>query len=114
MTKIHPTAALRHKRRARLIERRLRELPQDDGLIPILVRGPLGGVKWALVPPQEVREHFASTMAKHDARRRKLRWGGNQWGEEWVQKPDKREAFNRRMPLLKTDLPYGAWKRAVR
>lgn len=101
------------QRRRASAARRLAELPPDDGLIPIRI-WMFGTLRWTLITPDEIHEHFAAQMAEHDSRRKKLRWGGNQWGEEWVQKPERREAFNRRMPLLKTDLPYPAWKRAIR
>jgi hypothetical protein len=90
-----------------------RALPEDDGLVPILATDGWRSF-WMLSTPQAVHDHFAGTMATHDSRRLKLRWGGNQWGEEWVRKPETRKLFARRMPLLKTDLSYAAWKRAIR
>ena len=94
-------------------KRALRELPKDDGQIPILMTD-RRRVFWGLVTPEEVHGHAAEVMAKHDRRHKHERWGGNQWGEQWVQEPLLRMQFAIRMPLLKTDLGYRDWCRSTR
>jgi hypothetical protein len=105
---------LSRRKSAMARNRALRALPEDDGLVPILASDGWRRSFWMLAPPQAVHDHFAETMARHDKRRKKERWGGNQWGEEWVQKPRFRKMFARRMPLLLTDLAFRAWCRAIR
>lgn len=104
---------LSRRKSARAIKRRLRELPQDDGLIPVLMID-WGRRYWGKVTPQAMHEAMAEKMAVHDARSVYERWGGNQWGEEWVLKPSLQPQFLRRMPLLKTDLNFRDWRRAAR
>ena len=100
-------------RRARRLglaaRRRLRELPEDDGKIPVVMSD--GWRHWiGFVEPAEIQEWAAKKMAVHDQRGKKERWGGNQWGEEWVIKKDTRPLFAVRMPLLKTDLTWREWR----
>jgi len=104
---------LSRRKSALAIKRALSELPEDDGKIPILMRDRCR-VFWGLVTPEAIHDHAAQVMALHDARERIERWGGNQWGEEWVQKPYLRTQFAIRMPLLKTDPSYKDWCRAIR
>jgi len=97
--------------------RRLRELPQDDGLVPVLMFDIVGGMKrhfWARVPPEVMHDACAATMAKHDARSDDLRWGCNQWGEDWAMWPERRNELLCRMPLLKTDLTLRQWRQELR
>lgn len=96
------------KRRAH----KLAALPEDDGLIPVLMKG-LGGPYWGKVTPEAMHEHCARVMAIHDARDDELRWGGNQWGEEWVVRPETRLPYAKRMPLLPSDLSLKAWRRLL-
>jgi|SRR5215469_1902325 len=104
----------RSRRKAALARRKLKELPQDDGMIPILGRDRYDRLIWLLARPEDIQTHFAQQMAKHDERDRLERWGGNQWGEEWVQKPSLRGHYAARMPLLKTDRGYKDWCRDIR
>jgi hypothetical protein len=98
--------------------RRLRALPQDDGLIPVRMskRDRWGDRKlWIeLIEPERMHQHCACTMARHDARDDKERWGGNQWGEEWVTSPSSRSLYARDFPLLATDLSLNAWRRVLK
>jgi len=97
-------------------KRRLREIPPDDGLIPVLAhkKTPTGGRRFVfeLQTPEQIQRYCRGVMAAHDRREVFLRWGGNQWGEQWVCDPWSRELFQADQPLLKTDLPFRAWKEA--
>lgn len=92
----------RRKRR-----RRPYDPPPDDGLVPVPVwdRMPWGGLRqrFVLRSPEEVKALAEAAMARHDARTRLERWGGNQWGEGWVTRPLLRADFEARAPLLSTD-----------
>lgn len=102
------------KRRAR----RMPDLPPDDGLIPVPVwdvgRAGTRVMRVVLRTPEEVRWQCAGHMAAHDARSPFLRWGGNQWGEQWVTAAWTRPLFARDQPLLATDLDFKAWRHACR
>jgi hypothetical protein len=110
------------RRRARQLglaaRRRLRALPEDDGLVPVPMseRTHWGDRKlWIeLIDPERMHQHCALMMGRHDARDDEERWGGNQWGEEWVTSPSSRPLYARDFPLLATDLSLKAWRRSLK
>src|SRR5215467_14730974 len=100
---------LRKKKTRRQVEELL---PEDDGLIKVLVtrQDKFGLTKtWEYRTPEEISEHCQQQMANHDSRSLLERWGGNQWGEGWALYPDKRNWFQARQPPLATDASYDAY-----
>jgi len=99
--------------RLRKKRRRPVDLPPDDGLIPVLVTTLQGDGaitrQWQLQTPTKVHRYFAKRMREHDRRQPYERWGGNQWGDGWVLYGAARQQIERKLPLLKTDTPFGAY-----
>jgi len=91
------------------------DLPDDDGLVAVVRwrNTPMGlQVSHQLLNRQQAKEargRIVTSMRTHDARSKRERWGGNQWGEGWVTKPHQRQQLERTQPLLSTDLPYRQW-----
>lgn len=108
---------MRGRARGIAARRRLRELPQDDGLVPVLMSETTKTGKRhfiALRHPDEIRAHCEREMARHDLRIDHERWGGNQWGEQWVIQPELRDRFARERPLFRTDPTFPQWKAQIR
>lgn len=104
---------LAHRKRGLGARRRLRALPEDDGKIPVLMTQQTGiGTRrfFELIDPERMHQHCVVQMENHDGRSDEERWGGNQWGEEWVVVRETRPLFLARMPLLLTDLTLPAWR----
>lgn len=96
------------------------ELPADDGLVALVVWEPdLFGrleARHVLLDAARAagrRRRLQQRMRVHDARSRKERWGGNQWGEGWVTRPQRRWQLEAKAPLLKTDLSLTQWRRVA-
>lgn len=88
--------------------RRLRDLPEDDGMTPVFLDG-----KPALVPCAEVEPYYRQQMAPYDRMNVYERYGVSIWGMRWgMAPPFQRGGIEIKAPRVATDPDFNAFREA--